>query len=150
MVSGGSRELSCTYMSLGYGTGRRDIRRFPWVTTVLHRHDVSMELYVSLGKGVVPAAASVKRILVPLFKPPPASRLLFSAQQIRYIEYDGNMAIPFLSASVLLSCSRNLPVGAMMSTLLASGASSTRGNSRGFFFVNINSNFSCTFIRLVW
>ncbi|CAM9538956.1 unnamed protein product [Ascophyllum nodosum] len=34
--------------------------------------------------------------------------------------YDGNMAIPFLSASVLLSCSRNLPVGAMMSTLLAS------------------------------
>ncbi|CAM9192424.1 unnamed protein product [Ectocarpus sp. 6 AP-2014] len=38
----------------------------------------------------------------------------------RYIEYDGNMVIPLLSTSVLLSCGRNLPAGNMMATLMAS------------------------------
>eukprot|EP00903_Cladosiphon_okamuranus_P015217 g14064.t2 len=38
----------------------------------------------------------------------------------RYIEYEGNMVIPLLSSSVLLSCSRNLPAGSMMGTLMAS------------------------------
>ncbi|CAM9536402.1 unnamed protein product [Pylaiella littoralis] len=38
----------------------------------------------------------------------------------RYMEYDVNMVIPLLSASVLLSCSRNLPAGNMMETLMAS------------------------------